>query len=161
MFFFLVTLSFLGEERSKLLFLVPALRQNIENSLTLHKNFFSCFGFYKLGVDCFTGILIYCNNRSVIQIGRNDAFHEHTKQIEIDCHFIRHHLLQGTLQIQSVSSKDQLVDIFTKPPRQVTSALQTQVGRASPNVSLKGLLTYKPNVPLLILLVLGLFVKRS
>ena len=45
-----------------------------------------------------------------------DAFLECTKHIEIDCHFIRHHLLQGTLTLSSISSQDQLADIFTKPP---------------------------------------------
>ena len=35
--------------------------------------------------------------------------------IEIDSHFIHHHLLQGTLTLQSVSFHDQLADIFTKP----------------------------------------------
>ena len=29
-----------------------------------------------------------------------------TKHIEIDCHFIRQHLLQNTLTLQSVSSQD-------------------------------------------------------
>jgi hypothetical protein len=30
-------------------------------------------------------------------------------------HFVHRHLLQGTLQLRSVSSQDQLANIFTKP----------------------------------------------
>jgi ATP sulfurylase len=72
-----------------------------------------------MGVSLSSATPVYCDNKSAIQIAHNDVFHEHTKHIEIDCHFVRHHLLQGSLQLHSVTSRDQLTDIFTKshPPR--------------------------------------------
>ena len=57
---------------------------------------------------------LYCDNQSVIHIAHNDIFHEWTKYIEIDYHFIRYHLVHGALNFFSVSSKDQLANIFTK-----------------------------------------------
>ena len=66
-----------------------------------------------LGVPTSSATPNYCDNRSAIQIARNDVFHERTKHIEIDCHLVWHHLLQGSLQLISVSSYDQLTNIFT------------------------------------------------
>ena len=52
-----------------------------------------CWLLQDLGVDCCTVTNLHCDNRSTIQISHNDVFHERTKHIEIDCYFIRHHLL--------------------------------------------------------------------
>ena len=67
-----------------------------------------------LGVSTSSAPPLYFDNQSAIHIAHNDVFHEQTKHIEIDCHFIQYHLVHGALKLFSVSSKDQLVDIFTK-----------------------------------------------
>uniref|UniRef100_A0A2N9FCF5 Reverse transcriptase Ty1/copia-type domain-containing protein n=1 Tax=Fagus sylvatica TaxID=28930 RepID=A0A2N9FCF5_FAGSY len=69
---------------------------------------------WDLGMSTSSATPIYCDNRNAIQIAGNDVFHKRTKHIEIDCHLVRHHLLQSSLQLISVSFHDQLADIFTK-----------------------------------------------
>jgi hypothetical protein len=46
-----------------------------------------------MGVSLSSATHVYYDNRSAIQIVHNDVFHERTKHIKIDCHFVRHHLL--------------------------------------------------------------------
>ncbi|XP_058219798.1 uncharacterized mitochondrial protein AtMg00810-like [Rhododendron vialii] len=40
-----------------------------------------------------TATILCCDNQSVVQIARNDVFHDRTIHFEIDCHFIRQHVV--------------------------------------------------------------------
>jgi hypothetical protein len=65
-----------------------------------------CWLLHDIGVSQTSGSPIFCDNRSAIQIAHNDVFHERAKQIEIDCHFVHHHLMQGTLHLCHIAFAD-------------------------------------------------------
>ena len=58
---------------------------------------------------------ILCDNESAIKIGHNPVQHSRTNYIEIHHHFICDHINRGYIELGYIPTKNQLVDMFTKP----------------------------------------------
>lgn len=58
--------------------------------------------------------IIYCDNSSAINISNNLVLHSETKNVSIKYHFLREKFSDEEVRLEYVSTKDQIVDIFTK-----------------------------------------------
>lgn len=66
------------------------------------------------GVDCSASVSLHCDIMFDIYLSKNPLFHEKTKHVGKECHFIRDEIVRGVITPQYVLTTAQLAYILTK-----------------------------------------------
>lgn len=92
--------------------------------------------FKELGIRNIGTIPIYCDNKAALAIAANPVYHEKTKHLDIDLHFIRDQATKEVIKPSYIPSSSQLADVLTK---QLTvkqqNVLLSKLGVAPPPLS--------------------------
>ena len=59
--------------------------------------------------------VIHCDNKSCINMSENPVDHDRSKHIDTRYHYIRDMVQKGAVQLQYLSTDEQIADILTKP----------------------------------------------
>jgi hypothetical protein len=70
---------------------------------------------YELKIPSPATTKIWCDNMGAKYLSSNPVFHGRTKHIEVDYHFVRERVSKKLLEIDFVSTRDQVADGFIKP----------------------------------------------
>ncbi|GKB77072.1 hypothetical protein Tco_0943967, partial [Tanacetum coccineum] len=59
-------------------------------------------------------VKVFCDSNSTIKIAANPIFHERTKHLEIDLHFVREKIVAGVIETVKRETANQIANILTK-----------------------------------------------
>lgn len=57
---------------------------------------------------------LWCDNKAAIHIANNQVFHQRTKYVELDWHFIRDKVKEKVIALEHITSETHVADILTK-----------------------------------------------
>jgi hypothetical protein len=69
----------------------------------------------EIGIQAPRKAKLWCDNTGAKYLSANPVFHARTKHIEVDYHFVHERVARRLLDIEHVSTRDQVANGFTKP----------------------------------------------
>ncbi|KAM1342785.1 hypothetical protein ACFX2F_007062 [Malus domestica] len=69
---------------------------------------------FYLGFPSYASMPLMCDNQAAMHIASNQVFHERTKHIKVECHYVGAQVQSKVIQILFTHSHDQMADLFTK-----------------------------------------------
>ena len=76
-------------------------------------------------------VILYCDNTSAINISKNPVMHAKTKHIAIKYHYFRELVEDKEVKMEYIHTKEQIVDILTKPlPKYAYEDLRGKLGKS-------------------------------
>ena len=69
------------------------------------------------GVNHTQPAFLYYDSKATLYIVANLVYHERTKHVKVDCHFIREKIQDGVIKTFHIPTRHQIADFFTKALR--------------------------------------------